>query len=184
MSTEKNKTEKAGAEASAIPSKVEGTQPSDQSTLDLNSTPDLQTQIETLQNELSDKDKVIISLQGDLTTKDDQIISLNDELKVKLDHIADLESEFKAFKDKLKPEIEKIQTENKDLKGQVEKLQGKLVKSGGKTEPLKTDGKFTVINSFRSNQDGEGIFNIGDDVSHLSAERLKSLVDRELVKEG
>ncbi|MNY65652.1 hypothetical protein D3C86_2029580 [compost metagenome] len=80
----------------------------------------------------------------------------------------------------MKPEIEKIQSENKDLKAQVEKLQS----GSGKTEPVKTEGKFTVIASFRGNQEGEGVFNIGDDVSHLDADRLENLVSRELVQKG
>lgn len=165
MSTEKTKIEKAGASTPATPSKVEGTQSSDQSKLDLNT------------NASSEE---VQKLQGDLDAKDSEIISLKDDLKAKSDQIAALEAEHQAFKDKLKPEIEKIQTENKSLKGKIEDLQS----GSGKTEPVKTEGKFTVIASFRGNQEGEGIFNIGDDVSHLSAERLESLVDRELVKEG
>ncbi|UXD67756.1 hypothetical protein MUK51_11005 [Sphingobacterium faecium] len=159
------KNEKAGASTPAIPSKVEGTQSSDQSKLDLNT------------NTSSEEVK---KLQGELDAKESEIISLKEDLKAKTEQIVALETEHREFKDKLKPEIEKIQTENKDLKAQVEKLQS----GSGKNEPVKTEGKFTVIASFRGNQDGEGIFNIGDDVSHLSAERLKSLVDRELVKEG
>lgn len=165
MSTEKNKTEKAGGSTPATPSKVEGTQSSDQSQLNLNA------------NTSGDEVK---KLQGEVDAKESEIISLKEDLKAKTEQIAALETEHLEFKDKLKPEIEKIQAENKDLKAQVEKLQS----GSGKNEPTKTEGKFTVISSFRGNQYGEGIFNIGDDVSHLSAERLKSLVDRELVKEG
>jgi chromosome segregation ATPase len=163
------KNEKAGASTPATPSKVEGTQSSDQSKLDLNT------------NASSEE---VQKLQSQLGFYEAEIASMREDLAQRTKQVGDLEAEHQEFKDKLKPEIEKIQAENKDLKGQVEKLQGELVKAGGKTEPVKTEGKFTVIASFRGNQDGEGIFNIGDDVSHLSAERLKSLVDRELVKEG
>ncbi|MGJ1321466.1 hypothetical protein ACR780_02155 [Sphingobacterium faecium] len=163
------KIEKAGASTPATPSKVEGTQSSDQSKLDLNT------------NASSEE---VQKLQGELDAKESKIISLKDDLKAKTDQIAALETEHQAFKDKLKPEIEKIQAENKDLKGKIENLQGELVKAGGKAKTGKSEKKFTVISAFRDNQGDEGVFNIGDDVSHLDAERLKSLVDRELVKEG
>lgn len=163
------KNEKAGVSTPATPSKVEGAQSSDQSQLNLNA------------NASVDEVK---KLQGELDAKESEIISLKDDLKAKTDQIAALETEHQAFKDKLKPEIEKIQAENKDLKGKIEKLQGELVKAGGKPKTVKSEKKFTVISSFRDNQGGEGVFNIGDDVSHLDADRLENLVDRELVKKG
>jgi len=167
MSTEKTKNEKAGASTPATPSKVEGTQASDQSQLDLNT------------NDSADEVK---KLQGELAAKDSEIISLKDDLKAKGDQVVALETEHQAFKDKLKPAIEKLEAENKELQAKVKKLGSNL----GVDLPslAKTEGKFTVIASFRGNQEGEGIFNIGDDVSHLDADRLKSLVDRQLVKEG
>lgn len=163
------KIEKAGASTPATPSKVEGTQSSDQSKLDLNT------------NASSEE---VQKLQGELDAKESEIISLKDDLKAKTDQIAALETEHQAFKDKLKSEIEKIQTENKALKAQVDKLQGELVKAGGKAKTGKSEKKFTVISAFRDNQGGEGIFNIGDDVSHLDADRLENLVSRELVQKG
>lgn len=212
MSTEKTKIEKAGGSTPATPSKVEGTQNGEKShpplkeaiiklaeqmgiqdagkieafsdaVVNLNKqTKD--SEIESLEAEhQAFKDNLkaeIEKIQGELAAKESEIISLKEELKAKSNQVIALETEHKEFKDKLKPEIEKIKGENKDLKVQIEKLQS----GSGKTETTKTEGKFTVINSFRGNQDGEGIFNTGDDVSNFDADRLKSLVERELVKEG
>lgn len=166
-----NKTEKAGATTPASSPKVGGAQSSDQSQLDLNANANASAED-------------IKKLQGELAAKDSEIISLKDDLKAKTDQVVALEAEHIEFKDKLKPEIEKIQTENKALKDQVDKLQGELVKAGGKAKTGKSEKKFTVISAFRDNQGGEGIFNIGDDVSHLDAERLENLVSRELVQKG
>lgn len=163
------KIEKAGGSTPANPSKVEGTQSSDQSQLDLNA---------------NSSSEDIKKLQGELAAKDSEIISLKDDLKAKTDQVAALETEHREFKDKLKPEIEKIKAENKDLKSQVEKLQGELIKAGGKAKTVKSEKKFIVISPFRDNQGGEGVFNIGDDVSHLDADRLENLVSRELVQKG
>ncbi|MBB2951976.1 hypothetical protein [Sphingobacterium sp. JUb56] len=163
------KNEKAGVSTPATPSKVEGAQSSDQSKLDLNT------------NASSEE---VQKLHGELDAKDSEIISLKDDLKAKTDQIAALETEHQAFKDKLKPEIEKMQAENKNIKDLVEKLQGELVKAGGKAKTVKSEKKFIVISPFRDNQGDEGIFNIGDDVSHLDADRLENLVSRELVQKG
>lgn len=161
MSTEKNKKEVTGAAAPVAPSKVEGTQSADQAQLDLGA--------KSADNE---------SLASALAAKDSEIEALK--------------AEHQNFKDKLKPEIEKIQEDNKTLKAENESLKGEIEalkadtgKSSGKgSKGSKTEGKsFIVSNSFRGNKEGEGIFNINDDVTHFEADRLKDLVERGLVEE-
>lgn len=164
------KIEKAGASTPATPSKVEGTQNG-----------------EKTQSPLKE---AIIKLAEQVGIQDAEKIEAFSDAVVNLDkqtkdsEIETLKIEHQAFKDKLKPEIEKIQAENKDLKGKIEKLQDELVKAGGKAKTAKSEKKFIVISPFRDNQGDEGVFNIGDDVSHLDADRLENLVSRELVQKG
>lgn len=161
MSTEKNKKEVTGAAAPVTPSKVEGTQSADQAQLDLGA-------------------------------KSDEKATLESVVAEKNAEIEALKAQHQEFKDKLKPEVEKIDQENKALKaenealkGQIEALKADTGKSSGKgTKCNKSEGKsFIVSNSFRGNKEGEGIFNINDDVSHFEADRLKDLVERGLVEE-
>lgn len=149
-----NKSEKAGATTPANPSTIEGTQSTDQGKLDLG--------VNTSTSEEND------NLKAELEAKDVEIEALK--------------AEHKEFKDKLKPEIEKIQEENKSLKAKNVKLQASLDKASVKSKAKKEDPKFIVINAFRGNKEGEGIFELGADVSHFDSERLESLVERELVK--
>ena len=160
MSTEKTKIEKAGGSTPATPSKVEGIQSADQDQLDLGA-----------------KSAEKATLESVVATKDAEIEALK--------------AEHQEFKDKLKPEIEKIQeenkslkTENETLKGEIEALKADTGKPSGKgSKGNKSEGKFIVSNSFRGNKEGEGIFNINDDVTHFEADRLKDLVERGLVEE-
>lgn len=160
MSTEKNKKEVTGAAAPVTPSKVEGTQSADQAQLDLGAKSDEKATLELV------------------------VAEKNAEIEA-------LKAQHQEFKDKLKPEIEKIQeesktlkAENESLKGEIEALKADTGKPSGKgTKGNKSEGKFIVSNSFRGNKEGEGIFNINDDVSHFEADRLKDLVERGLVEE-
>ena len=107
---------------------------------------------------------------------------LNTSLAAKDAEIDKLKKEHQEFKDKLKPEIEKITEENKALKADNAKLKAALDKATAKSKAKKGDPKFIVINAFRGTKDGEGIFELESDVSHLDADRLDSLVERGLVK--
>lgn len=107
---------------------------------------------------------------------------LNTSLAAKDAEIDKLKAEHQEFKDKLKPEIEKITEENKALKADNAKLKAALDKATAKSKAKKGDPKFIVINAFRGTKDGEGIFELESDVSHLDADRLDSLVERGLVK--
>lgn len=140
-----NKSEKAGATTPATPSKVEGTQDSNQAGL---------------------------GTQEDVTTA---LAATDAEIDA-------LKAEHQEFKDKLKPDIEKITEENKSLKAENAKLKTALDKATAKSKAKKSDPKFIVINAFRGTKEGEGIFELESDVSHLDADRLESLIDRGLVK--
>lgn len=162
-----NKNEKAGATTPATPSTVEGTQStSDKARLDLISG------INKLAEELGLSDE-----PNKLKSLSDAIIKLHDEQAAKGAEIEALKAEHQDFKDKLKPEIEKIKAEN-------EKLKAELAKAGKSTKASKAGAaKFVVVSAFRGTQKDEGIFEIDADVSHFDADRLKDLVERELVKE-
>jgi regulator of replication initiation timing len=140
-----NKSEKAGDNAPATPSTVEGTQNANQA--------------------------------GSVNQDD-----VNASLAAKDAEIDALKAEHQEFKDKLKPEIEKITEENKSLKAENAKLKTALDKATAKSKAKKGDPKFIVINAFRGTKEGEGIFELESDVSHLDADRLESLIERGLVK--
>jgi len=107
---------------------------------------------------------------------------VNASLAAKDAEIEKLKAEHQEFKDKLKPEIEKIQEDNKSLKAENAKLKTALDKATAKSKAKKGDPKFIVINAFRGTKEGEGIFELESDVSHLDADRLESLIERGLVK--
>lgn len=116
--------------------------------------------------------------QADLVTQE----NVNELLAAKDAEIESLKAEHQEFKDKLKPEIERIQDENKALKAENAKLKASLDKATAKSKVKKGDPKFIVIDAFRGTKEGEGIFELETDVSHLDADRLDSLVERGLVK--
>ncbi|TCV17124.1 hypothetical protein EDC17_101141 [Sphingobacterium alimentarium] len=107
---------------------------------------------------------------------------VNTSLAAKDAEIEKLKAEHQEFKDKLKPEIEKITEENKALKAENTKLKAALDKATAKSKAKKGDPKYIVINAFRGTKDGEGIFELESDVSHLDSDRLDSLIERGLVK--
>lgn len=107
---------------------------------------------------------------------------VNASLAAKDAEIEKLKAEHQEIKDKLKPEIEKIQEDNKSLKAENAKLKNALDKATAKSKAKKGDPKFIVINAFRGTKEGEGIFELESDVSHLDAERLENLIERGLVK--
>lgn len=107
---------------------------------------------------------------------------VNTSLAAKDAEIEKLNAEHQEFKDKLNPEIEKITEENKALKAENAKLKAALDKATAKSKAKKGDPKYIVINAFRGTKDGEGIFELESDVSHLDSDRLDSLIERGLVK--
>ena len=116
--------------------------------------------------------------KADLVNKEEGDASL----AAKDAEIEKLKAEHQEFKDKLKPEIEKIAEENKVLKAENAKLKASLDKATAKSKAKKGDPKYIVISAFRGTKDGEGIFELETDVSHLDSDRLESLVERGLVK--
>lgn len=164
MSVDKKQKEAAGAKVPATPSKVEGVETTnDQGQLDLAA---VDQQTENASASLSDKE--LEALKAEVAAKDAEIESL------KVEH--------QKFKDDLKPKVESLMKENEDLKNELQTLKAapKAGVKGAKSD--KSAAKYVVANSFRGNKEGEGIFSIGDDVSHFEAERLNILVERELVK--
>jgi regulator of replication initiation timing len=191
-----NKDGKAGETTPpATPSKVEGTQESNK--IDSVNQEDLNTslaakdaEIDKLKAEHQEfKDKLKPEIEK--ITEENKALKaehqeFKDKLKPEIEKITEenkaLKAEHQEFKDKLKPEIEKITEENKALKADNAKLKAALDKATAKSKAKKGDPKFIVINAFRGTKDGEGIFELESDVSHLDADRLDSLVERGLVK--
>lgn len=172
MSTE-NKNEKAGAaKASATPSKVEESQ-------------DIFNGAAAVDQE---KDAIIKSLKDE-----------NAELKASASHSAELQSHIDGLKSEVQEKNELLKSRDADivalkdenaalkedvtsLKANVAHLEGNAGQ-GGSTE--KTEKRFIVINSFRSNNEADKgkVYDINTDVSDFDTERLKDLVGRNLVKE-
>lgn len=98
----------------------------------------------------------------------------------------DQSSEIQGLKEVIKERDETIRAKDAEiqqLQAQIESLKSEASKKRGKG--AKDSKRFVVVNSFRGNTkaDNGKIYDINEDVSHFDADRLKNLVERELVKE-
>lgn len=115
--------------------------------------------------------KEVEALKAELQAKDV-------ELQAKITDFDNLNSEYAEFKEKLKNEFERIVGENETLKSQVDDLKK------GRSKTTKLGNRYIVVDAFRGNQkaDKDKIYELGDDVTDFSKERLEDLVSRGLVQ--
>ncbi|MFD1770877.1 hypothetical protein [Sphingobacterium suaedae] len=167
------KQEKTGATAPATPSKVEGVQQPSASN-------DLHSENAGLKSDLQSKTELLQSRESDIQTLQTENAGLKSDLQSKTELLQSRESDIQT----LQTENAGLKSENEDLKAKVADLE-KKVESSKSSKKTKSEKRFIVVNSFRGNTKGDSgkVYNIGDDVSEFDAERLKNLVERELIKE-